>query len=279
MQHKFSILWLSVALILAAVLFTACPPPQKTLSDVLKDLPAESYSLNFQELKKDPILTQTQYGTSTAETLMDIDDLCPPLKKLGYKKFPRVIVWPPTLRTILPPPTIRDGVPPQIKDLVPPQIRDLVPPRPCPDFVPWKFKDLVLEAISHSNWAYAKDLTAVKVGDYALLGTKEVFGAYASVQPDSMDLMGMQKVSLDKVFVLTPNNSFFKRGWYGEAELGKTGLTFGKFKEVFPPKQIGCFDPEQLTLLRENLLAIDKTRFAGLNVKEIQGVQGSVLSY
>ncbi len=244
------------------LLLTGCPAPKPdTLTAVLKDLPPASYSLNFQDLKKDDVLTQSTYGTLSTEVLADIDEICPSLKDLGYKKFPRIIVWPPIIRTFIPPPVF-------IKT--------------CPTMIPYKNKDAILEAIKKSNWAFAQDIVAVKSGDYAILGSKDVFQSFASIKADSMDMLGMKGVNIDKVFLM-PNlgesTGIFKRSWYGEASLDDAGLTFSRFPQIFPPKQIGCFDPEYLKLVLANLSKINPAVFNTLKVKEVAGVKGSVLTF
>jgi hypothetical protein len=248
----------SLVLLLFAAVYSACVNNPVTLDTVLKDLPAESYALNFEGLDKDPVLTKAQWGAANTEILMDIEEICPPLRKFGYKKFPRNIIWPPVNRNIV--------LPPQIVQT-------------CPDFIPFKVSDALLNVLKTSKWQYAKEIQTVRAGDYALVGTAEVFKTFASIQPDSMDMAGMRNVQYDKVFLLPQPDGFFRRPWYGDAGLAAAGLTYGRFRDLFPQKQIGCFDPEQLRLIRENLVKINPAQFEGLKVQEIAGVKGAALSF
>lgn len=264
MKSKFLLLASMVLGFAAAAFFTACAGPvkEKTLSDVLKDIPAESYTLNFQDLGKDEILTQSNYGSLSAETLADIDEICPPLKKIGYKKIPRIVVWPPVIvNTLIPPPVIV---------------------RTCPTMIPLKYKDMVLQTIAKSKWQFAKEINSVQAGDYAVLASKDVLSAFNNIRADSMDMAGMTGVDLNRVFVLTPESGegmFFGRSWYGQANLAEAGLSFARLKDIFPPKQVGCFDPEQLRLLRENLVKANKMQFEALKLQEIAGTQSAMLTF
>ncbi len=256
-KNIFSIIVAGIALS-SIILINGCSKSDNTLSTVLKDLPENSYSLNFQDLGSDPILTKNTYGSMVAETMIDIDDICPPLVKIGYKKIPRIVVWPPT---IINPPVIV---------------------KTCPTMVPIQYKDKVLDAIGKSTWQYAKGITSVKAGDYAVFMNTNLAKSYASIQPDSMDLQALQGINLDKVFLLPMMDnmgSFFKRSWYGQANLSESGITFKIIRDKFPPKQIGCLDPEQLTLIRENLVKLNPTQFEALKVQEISGVKGSTLTF
>ncbi len=248
-------------------LLSACNPGPKTLDTVLKDVPADAYALNFEELQSNPVLTKSSYGSVPAGFMLDIDEICPPLKDFGYKRIPPIIVWP---------------------TLVPPKMT-MIPPRTCPLYVPYSIKDVVLEQINKSNWQYAKDLTTVKAGDKAVFISKQTLAGYRGIQPDSMDMMGMKGVNLDDVFVMIPDlasagmgrpgdtsgpsgdgsGTFFRRYWYGQ-----------RIKDIIiPPKYIGCFDKIQLGLLRENLVRYNKFKFDGLKVIDATNGNAATLSF
>jgi hypothetical protein len=260
MKIRFFVPLFLSAMCALVVLITGCPitPKATTLTTILKDLPTESYSLNFQDLKPDDILTQASYGSASRELLMDIDEICPPLKNIGYKRIPRIPFLPPRV-----------------------SIPTFVQPT-CPDFLPFLLKDALLEAITKSKWQYANDVVAVKSGKNAVIGSKQIFQSYASIQPDLMDMTGMKNVSLDKVFLMPSQelaNGIFKRGWYGEGSLDQTGVTFLNWRDLFPPKQIGCMDPEYLKAIMENLRTIDPAAFKELKIQELKGTKVQALTF
>jgi hypothetical protein len=257
----------AAALFGLAVLLSAqaCKKP-KTLDTVLKDIPAESYSLNFQDLPSDnKLITQVSYGKRADGFMLDIDEICPPLKKIGYRKIPPIIVGP---RIFVPSTT--------------PPIRLIVLPT-CVEYVPMVIRDGVLDVIRKSGLKYAQDLKAITAGDKAVLLSQNVLNDFQNIQPDRMDLEGMKGVDLDQVFVMIPENlpapvaaaqgiakagpgggsgadpGYFKRGWYGQ-----------RYKDLkIPPKYIGCFDPVYLNILRDNLIRYNQAQFGSLNVIEI----------
>lgn len=243
--------------LLTAFLFIGCKPKPKTLDQVLKQLPAESYSLNFQDLAlNDPVIKQASYGKRPEGLMYEIDEICPQLKKIGYKYIPPIIVPP---RTFAAPTLIKTT-------LVPP----IFPQPTCPDYVRFAFKESILKVINQSGWKYAKEIQTIKAGDLAVLITKGTLADFQNIQPDRMDLEGMKGVDLDQVFVLMPEmaqagavtesgGDYFGRGWYGQR--------FGKL--VLPPKYIGCFDPIYLNILRENLIRYNQVQFSTLKVKEL----------
>lgn len=238
------------------LLFFACKDQKKppipeitTLDAILKDVPAEAYSLNFQDLPANRFITKNSYGSLAEGMLLDNDDICPPLKPWGYKKFPPIIVPP------------RIG----LNTLVPNKL--IVQPT-CPEFVPINLRDNILALIKQSGWQYAQELQSVKAGDKALLASNSLLREFQSIQPDRMDMEGMKGVNVENVFVAIPEANFqanergpdlFSRGWYG--------VRWGNLR--LPPKYYGCFDPIDLKRLRENLVALDRAQFSRLQIKEV----------
>lgn len=247
--------------LLCGIWLLVCLPAckkQPTLDTVLKDLPAESYALHFEELPpNDKVITQAGYGKLPEGLMYDIDEICPPLKVIGYGKIPPIMIPP---RIFIPPTQVGPK---------------LFPPRTCPDFVPWRIQESVLELIRQSNWKYAKEIESVKAGEHGVLISSSVLKDFRAIQPDRMDTEGMKGVDINQVFVAIPESlgaaaalpdgakgggpDFFKRAWYGQ-----------RWKGIkLPPRYIGCFDPVYLSIIRENLIRYDKQRFESLQVNEL----------
>jgi hypothetical protein len=254
MKKKFQFTLLPFAALCFMLLLLSCKKSPKTLESVLKDLPADAYSLSFEGVNSDPIINKTSYGSVPANIMLDIDEICPPLKKFGYKRIPPIVVgprWPIPKRFIIVP--------------------------TCPIMIPYERSVLVLEALKKSKWQFAKELITVSSGKQAVLFSQNTLADFRAIQPDSMDIVGMDKVNLDQVFVLIPEGfgrsssmgseqgggggGFSRRMWYGQSP---------KWKDiVIPNRQIGCLDPLELRIIKENLLRHNKVQFGGLNLQEL----------
>lgn len=246
-----------VALVLSApYAFKGCKPKPDRLDSIVKDLPANSYSLSFDKAYPQQGINKTSYGTENFIVYAEPEDV-----KCGTdwrRRFPTkpIPVW--------------SG------------INKVIPT--CPKFVPIDIAGLIKNVISDAGDTY-RGLREIRTfnANNVLLANENFTGRFASLKPDVMDDSILNGLDYDKFLMLDDAASLapgFNRNFYGSAQIAfgddasskSNNEVVLKNKDVvvkFWRKYIGCFDPDILKIIRDRLAAFDPGRFKNWQVNKL----------
>lgn len=218
------------------------------ITAIVKDLSVDSYSLNFNKAYPESGINKKHYGSDTYLAFADPQDvICGDRIRVRYPKVPiwrrpAVAPWPPT----------------------------------CPDMTPDIYKlEQIQELLISANPKLYGTLKPVKFinQDGGFLAADAFFKRFAAMQYDKID-DATANIRLDKFLMLNDQANLgpgATRNFYGYADLNE--IVFKPYKktlkDILPTQLKGCFDPETLKLLRDQLQRIDPTYYKSLTLTSL----------